>query len=351
MPGYASQVTSIPDVLSLFTRQLVEHKVWDQFFNAAPFVQFLKKHTKPLKGGTYIQKQFNIGKSPNGAFYTGAGGWSMVPITNAAIGLGWNPILYHNGIVVEGVDIETNEDSPEQIVPLIQYELDNARMSSVEDLAYAFMNNNPYSTTGLNPDGNASNPVGPEGLCVLIDDGTISANVGAQSRTTYPLLSAQVNYNVGALSTLSPIQTLWTSANRGSRDKVNLCLTSELNFNTIWGLFQVNEKYQIDPRSYDQIGVEAAGSNNLAINGAPIIYDTRVASGVKSPKTGVGSGGLFYGLNMATFELFVNQNRNLTEGPFYKDPNSDAYWMDLYWYGALTNNAPNRSFAAWISGG
>ena len=350
MAGYASQVNTYVDALNVLTLQAVDKgRVFDQVFNNAPFFEILRRNLKEQRGGTFVQKQFSVGKSPNTQWYQGSGGWEIAPY-EGFVGLGWNWCYLHDGIAVTGPEIVENEDSDEAIVNLVQARLDNANLSAVDYVASAMINNNPY---GNNADGTAGASQGFEGLAVLVDDGTISATIGGASRTAYPSLNAQTNYaNTQSASFLSSIQALNTSANRGSMSRINMHLTTSSNYNYFWGLLQPNERYTIDPNIVEAtLKLKNTGGENLAFNNAPIFYDTHVPTGVVSPKTGIGSGGYWYGLNTQTFEFFAHPDRIFANSPFYKDAYGDLYYLDIYLAGGMLCEAPNRNFVSWISGG
>jgi hypothetical protein len=349
MPGYGAQVVNYQDALQSLTLQAVDKgRVFDQFFNNAPFFEILRQRKREQYGGLFVQKQFSVSKSANTTWYQGAGGWTIAPY-EGFVDLAWNWCYLHDGIAVTGPEIVVNQDSDEAIVGLVQARLDNANLSAVDYIASAMINNNPY---GNNADSTTGNPLGFEGLAVLVDNGTISNTVGQVSRTAYPTLNSQVNYtNTLNASFLSTIQTLNSSANRGSVSRVNMHLTSEGAYNYYWGLLQPNERYSMDPRVVENtLRLKNTGGENLAFNNAPIFYDTHVPTGVPSPQTTVGSGGYWYGLNLDTFEFFHHPDRFFANSEFYKDIYGDVYYLDIYLAGGLVCEAPNRNFVTWIAG-
>jgi hypothetical protein len=352
MSAYASAtVNGYADALNAVTFAAVEpNKVYDQVFDTSPLFAILKTtgHIKEQRGGLFIQRQFNIGKSPNAGWYTGAGGWTLAKF-EGLIAAGWDWKLAHDAVLILGEEIVRNSGADEAIVDLVQERVDVASLTLPDLIAADFYKNNPY---GTNSDSTVGNPASIEGLAVLVDDGTISNTVGSLSRTTYPSLKAKVNYNnaLGA-SFISSLETLWLAANRGQSSRVNLNLTTELIYGSFWNSLQSPERYVIDPRRIEAMGLKTTGGNDLAFNDAPVLLDEKCPTGVFKPGTGAGSGGYWYGLNLDWFDFVVHPDRFFTLGEWMRDPYGDQYFMDLFFAGALVCNRPNKSFATWVSGG
>jgi hypothetical protein len=352
MAAYASAtVNGYADALNAVTFAAVEpDKVYDQIFDTSPLFAILKTtgHIKEQRGGLFIQRQFNIGKSPNAGWYTGAGGWTLAKF-EGLIAAGWDWKLAHDAVLILGEEIVRNSGADEAIVDLVQERVDVASLTLPDLIAADFYKNNPY---GTNSDSTVGNPASIEGLAVLVDDGTISNTVGSLSRTTYPSLKSKVNYNnaLGA-SFISSLETLWLAANRGQSSRVNLNLTTELIYGSFWNSLQSPERYVIDPRRIEAMGLKTTGGNDLAFNDAPVLLDEKCPTGVFKPGTGSGSGGYWYGLNLDWFDFVVHPDRFFTLGEWMRDPYGDQYFMDLFFAGALACNRPNKSFATWVSGG
>lgn len=350
MGQYASGVTNYTNALQVLTKEYIEpDSIVDQVYETSPFFALMRAtgHLIEQKGGLFIGQAINIAKGPNFSWYSGSGGWKMTTV-EGQIELGWDWKLAHDGVVVTGEELVKNEDSTVAIANLIQTKIDVASLNAPDNVSLDIFNNNP---TGTNADNTAGNPQSLEGLVVQVDDGTFSTNVGQQSRTTYTTLKAKVNYNSTLASLIANVQTLWLAANRGGRSRTRVNFTTEAIYGAFWGLLQTPERYVLDPTRMEAIGLKTTGGNDLAFNDAPVLLDEKIATGVPKPVNNGGSGGYWYGLNTDFFNLYVHPQRFFSLGEWYRDPNGDAYFMDIYFAGAFCCKRPNKQFVLWISGG
>jgi hypothetical protein len=349
--NYAPAVVNYVDALNAVTFPNVDrNKIYDQFFDTKPFFALLRTtgHLREIRGGLFHQRTINVGKSPNATWYTGQGGWQMSTF-EGLIAFGWDWKFAHDGVVVTGEQIVKNEYSDDAIVELIQGKVDIASLTLPDLVGNDVWRNNPYGTSS---DNTAGNPSSIEGCAVQVDDGTISTTVGQQSRTTFPVLKSKANYNNALGSTfINSIQALWSSANRGGVSRTKINFTTELIYNSYWGSLQTPERYVIDPRRLEAIGIKTTGGNDLAFNDAVVLIDEGLPSGVPKPVNAGGSGGYWYGLNTDFFEFVVHPDRFFSMGEWYKDPYGDQYFMDIYLACALLCLRPNRQFVTWVSGG
>jgi hypothetical protein len=350
-PGYAAgTVANYADALNAVTFAAVEpNRIYDQVFDNSP-LSAVVRHTDHLtekRGGLFIQKQLNVGKSPNAGWYTGGGGWQMAKF-DGIIAAGWDWKLAHDGVVVLGQEIILNSEADEAIVDLVQARVDVSSLTLPDLFATDLYTNNPYGTRSDNTPGN---PASIEGLAVLVDDGTISNTVGSVSRTTYPILKSKVNYNSSTATLITDAQKQYLAANRGQLSRVRLVTTTEALYGSFWGSLQTPERYVIDPRRLEAIGLKTTGGNDLAFNDAPVLVDEKVPTSVPRPVNQGGSGGYWYMLNLDFFELVVHPDRFFSLGQWYKDPYGDQYFMDIYLACALLCTRPNKQAALWVSGG
>lgn len=351
--AYSSAVTNYSDALTAVTRQQIDpNKITDQIFDALPIFALMRKRMEEKRGGMWDQRTINIGKSPNASMYTGSGGWKMSTY-QGLIAMGWDWKFGHDGVVATGPEITLNESSDEAIVDLVQGRVDVSALTLPDLLASEIVINNPY---GTNSDGSTGDPNGPEGLAVLVDNGTISGTVGQQSRTSYTTLKAQANYAVasGSSALMSALQSLWTSVGRGSLSRPKINFTTAAIYNTFWGALQTPERYVIDPRRLDALGLKTTGGNDLAFNDAPVLIDEKVPTGVTSGPvyTSAGfSGGFWYMLNTDYFNYVVHPDRNFNFGEWYKDPYGDQYFLDIFWAGMLECVRPNKQAVLYQNGG
>jgi len=349
--AYAGNVTNFVDALNTVTFQSVEpNKITDQVFDTSPLFALMKGagFLKERRGGLFHQENINVGKSPNASWYPNQGGWQMATF-EGIVALGWDWKFAHDGVVITGPQIVMNEGSDEAVVDLVQAKVDVTSLTLPDVCAGAVYVNNPY---GTNSDGTVGNPNAIEGLAVLVDDGTISNTIGQQSRTAYPVLKAKTNYNNAQNSTfINSLQALYTAANRGQMSRTRINLTTESNYNYFWGSLQTPERYVIDPRRLEAIGIKTTGGNDLAFNDSVVLVDEKCPTGVQKPPLAGGSGGYWYGLNTDFFEFVVHPDRFFGIGEWFKDPYGDQYFLDIYLACALKCTRPNKQFVTWVSGG
>lgn len=363
MANYSSAVQNYAGSLNAVTFPQVDRdKIVDQVFNTSPLFALLRSagNLREVEGGLFIQRTINVAKSPNATWYRNSGGWKMSSF-EGLIALGWDWKLAHDGVVIIGDEIIKNENSDDAIVDLIQGKIDVTSLTLPDLIGSDMFRNNPY---GTNSDGTPGNPDSIEGLAVQVDDGTISNIVGQQSRTAYPVLSSPCNY--GLISTTSgqvaptlipALQAQWTRANQGGLTRTKVNFTTAAIYNAFWASLQAPERYVIDPRRLEAIGIKTTGGNDLAFNDAVVLLDPKVPTGVPSPTAGLvygpgaATGGFWYGLNTDFFELVVHPSRFFSIGEWYKDPYGDQYFLDIYFAGALTGQRPNRQFALWAQAG
>ena len=168
---------------------------------------------------------------------------------------------------------------PQQAISLDAYKLKAAGADAVNAVATTL-----YQAAPVN---------GPQanGLGNIVDNGTLSSQIGGQSRSTYPVLNAIVTPSSGTM-TLAKLATLDddTSATGLTSETPNLNLTSK----TIWSLYeslldpQVRANYSTNflgiydtdasIRSSKESGLRAtAGFVALEHRGMPVIKDDKCA--------------------------------------------------------------------------
>lgn len=350
--GYANAgVTNYADALNVLTLpNIPRDHITEQVVDTSPLFALMRgaDHLVEERGGLFLQETINTSLSPNASFYQGAGGWKMSTF-QGFIALGWDWKFAHDGVVITGPELTINDGFTDAIASLIQGRVDISSLTLPDLVAGYLFKNNPY---GLNSDNTAGDPSGPEGLAVLVDDGTISATVGQQSRTTYPILNAKTNYNAGLTATMiSQLQAMWSRANRGGLNRSKVNFTTEAAYNAYWGFLQTPERYFLNPHAMQAIGWKTTGGSDLGFNDAVVLIDEKCPTGVVSPVTKSGSGGYWYMLNTDFFELVVHPDRFFSFGEWYKDPYGDQYFLDIFLAFALKCKRPNRQAVLWQSGG
>lgn len=129
------------------------------------------------------------------------------------------------------------------------------------------------------------------GLEKIVDDGTNSATIGGQSRTTYSVLNSTVTASGGTVS-LSKMSTLLSAISSGVK-KPTIGVTTETIWNYIEELIQPQTRGSYSDQGYAALSVRgknpvrseaelkgAAGFTALTYRGVPIISDEFATSGV-----------------------------------------------------------------------
>jgi hypothetical protein len=347
----ASSVLNYTDALNVVTLPNIRRdKITDQVVDTSPFFALCRgsDHLVEEQGGLFLQETINVALSPNAGFYTGAGGWKMSTF-QGLIALGWDWKLAHDGVVITGEELIKNDGFSDAIVSLIQARVDVTSLTLPDLMGTYMYRNNPY---GTNIDGTVGDPSGFEGLCVQVDDGTVNATIGQQSRTTYPILKAKVNYSGTLTATMiAQLQAQWSAANRGGMNRTKVNFTTEACYNAFWGYLQTPERYILSPERLAAIGLKTTGGSDLAFNDAVVLIDEKCPTGIQKPVLAGGSGGMWYGINTDFMEMVVHPDRFFSFGEWYKDPYGDQYFLDIYFAGAFKITRPNRQYALWFSGG
>jgi hypothetical protein len=130
----------------------------------------------------------------------------------------------------------------------------------------------------------------PNGLEKIVDDGTNSATIGGQSRSTYTMLKSTVTASAGTVS-LSKMAKLFTDVSSGAK-KPTIGLTTETVWNYLEELIQPQTRGSYSEQGYGALGIRskypvrseadlkgALGFTAIFYRGLPIISDEFCTSG------------------------------------------------------------------------
>lgn len=168
---------------------------------------------------------------------------------------------------------------PEGVIPLDAYKYQEAAQEVLQNVADA-----AYGTGSGNQ---------PNGLQAIVDDGTNSATIGGQTRSSYDVLDATYTDSSGTM-TLAKLGTLDDNAARGGE----LAAVPNINVTTftVWSLYeqlidpQLRANYNSDGFPMMGVGTEGTvsraqlggggGFQALHHRGMPLIKDKKATSGV-----------------------------------------------------------------------
>lgn len=259
------------------TERKLHAKVVDNILGAKTLWSRLQGNGRPFNGKT-ADFTIKITDSGLGEFYSG-----MEELSGAAsdttIELSYAHTAFAQPIVLPMLESFANA-GPQQIIDLDQFKMDEAGAEAVVKLGDA-----AYGTGAGDQ---------PNGLEMLVDDGTNVTNLGGQSRAVYSTLDSVVTASGGTLS-LSKWATLEdaTSATGINSEHVTSWWTTP----TVWSLYEqlLQPSVRADYASvgYQALGVRgdtvvkteaqlkgAAGFTALTYRGKPVLKDDACTSGV-----------------------------------------------------------------------
>ncbi|MFZ1075393.1 MAG: hypothetical protein WAN50_03410, partial [Minisyncoccia bacterium] len=155
--------------------------------------------------------------------------------------------------------------------------------------------------------------------------------------------STQVNYNITS-SILANMQTLDIAAQIDNQ-RPDFYMTNRLNYGTIIGQLTTLDRY-IQPDL-----ARTTGSVDVSFNSGPLFIDSNVPTGVVSPSTGAGSGGLIFGLNSRYLKLVVLRGAYFDIEEWQKAQVNNTYFTRIHFGGNIVNFKPAAHWQGWISGG
>lgn len=339
-PSFASTYNFTNTLNSLNRDHSLTDYVIDLVFQSMKGLDFLrqKEMVEEVKGGTAITWTVNVGKSPNTVWYAGD---QDLPIAgmNSNIytaALDWK--FLDDALVVLFTDILMNDGSPDAVANYVMAQMDITKMSSVQALATAWINN-----TFLN------NPLAVDGLAGSIDNGTVVPTYAGIPITAGAVgnlwgCATQTNYNITTSSFLSALQTLDIAAQIDA-SRPDFYMTNRLNYGaTIAQLTSLDRYMQPDL-------ARTTGSVDLSFNSGPLFIDSNVPTGVVSPSTGTGSFGAFYGLNSRYLKLVVLSGAYFDTEDWQKAQQNNTYFTRLHFGGNLVNLKPPAHWVAYITNG
>jgi hypothetical protein len=272
------------DRVTDITYQYILPVLVDNVSNSNVFTSKVLSNTRDWEGISYnipIQLAF----STTGGPFNGMDTWPTAA-TNNTRQMTFYITGYEQSVVIPGIEAAVNGNTESQVIKLLTAKMDEAKISmadSIGTLLYGF---------GL---GKAF-----DGLGNIVDNGTNAPTYGGLSRTTYPLLKADVTPVSGGTITLAYLSSEFdnVSAASSTTESPTLGLTDKADWTLIEELIQpmLSARYDTTAISgYDRVdgktpmgtsvpmrGTEvhaAGGFISISWRGRPMVADDKAPSG------------------------------------------------------------------------
>jgi len=336
-PGFAQSYNFTNTLNSMNRDHSLTDYIIDLVFESMKGLDFMRQRemVEEVPGGLAATWMVNVGKSPNTVWYAGDQDLPIASLNNNiyTAALDWK--FLDDALTVLFTDILMNDGSPDAVANYVMGQLDITKMSAIQALATAWINN----TFQINP-------LAVDGLIGSIDNGTVVptyAGIPVTAGADGSLWQGNVNYNI-LTSILANFQTLDIAAQIDNQ-RPDFYMTNRLNYGTIIGLLTVLDRY-IQPDL-----ARTTGSVDLSFNSGPLFIDSNIPTGVVSPLTGTGSGGAFFGGNSRYLKLVFLKGGNFEVEDWAKAQTNNTYFTRIHAALNLINLKPSAHWQAWVSGG
>lgn len=309
----------------------------DLVFESMKGLDFMRQRemVEEVSGGLAATWMVNVGKSPNTVWYQGDQDLPIASLNNNVYTAALDWKFLDDALTVLFTDILMNDGSPDAVANYVMGQLDITKMSAIQALATAWINN----TFQINP-------LAVDGLIGSIDNGTVVptyAGIPVTAGAVGSLWQGNVNYNIVG-SILANLQTLDIAAQIDNQ-RPDFYMTNRLNYGTIIGLLTVLDRY-IQPDL-----ARTTGSVDLSFNSGPLFIDSNIPTGVISPLTGSGSFGAFYGCNSRYLKLVFLKGGNFEVEDWAKAQTNNTYFTRIHAALNLIDLKPSAHHQSYISGG
>ena len=309
----------------------------DLVFESMKGLDFMRQRemVEEVSGGLAATWMVNVGKSPNTVWYQGDQDLPIASLNNNVYTAALDWKFLDDALTVLFTDILMNDGSPDAVANYVLGQLDITKMSAIQALATAWINN----TFQINP-------LAVDGLIGSIDNGTVVptyAGIPVTAGAVGSLWQGNVNYNIVG-SILANLQTLDIAAQIDNQ-RPDFYMTNRLNYGTIIGLLTVLDRY-IQPDL-----ARTTGSVDLSFNSGPLFIDSNIPTGVISPLTGSGSFGAFYGCNSRYLKLVFLKGGNFEVEDWAKAQTNNTYFTRIHAALNLIDLKPSAHHQSYISGG
>lgn len=341
MTGLASSYNFTNTLNSLNRDHALADYVIDLFFQSMKALNYLRQKGQydDVTGGTALTWPVNTQASPNTVWYIGD---QNLPITSMASNI-WTAALdwkfLDDALVSTLTDILINDGSPDAIANQVAANLDITKMSALQALASAWLNNTI-----------AINPLAVDGAAEAVDDGTVQSTYAGIAKAVPPnglgtMWQGVVNY--GSAGT-NPIPAMFAANIQTQIDnsRPDFFVSNRLIFSMIWAQLSQLDRYIMPDLA------RTFGATDLAFNGNPMFIDNNMPTGVPSPQSGVtGNGGTILGLNSRYVKLITHPNANFDIEEWQKAQGNNTFFTRIHWAGNVVFLNPQTCWQVWQSGG
>lgn len=235
----------------------------DQVLRDNRFFGELMSKTKKYDGSQMLIPM----KYQKGVSSVAFNGYDLLPITQqpTTVNMTFYPTFIATNVSLAGSDLSVNA-TPMQTLNLLKVTMESRKQDAADDIG-----------NFLQGDGTAFGGKAPNGLANTIDNGTVAANYGGLSRTTYSGLNSTVTASSGTIS-LVKVRTLWNSISDGPVVP-DFIMTDY----TTWGYFeQLQTPFQrnnADFNSNQRMVASTSGYSDQRWDGMIIARDKKITSG------------------------------------------------------------------------
>lgn len=313
--------------------------VIDTFFDSQKALNFMRQRemVEVIKGGLAATWNVNVAGSPNTQWYQGDQDLPIASMNNNIYGAALDWKFLDDALVVLLTDTVINDGSPDAVANMVESQLDITKMSSLANIASAWITNHK-----------SLNPLSLDGLAGSIDNGTVEtsyAGISTQSSGAVGTLwQGKVNYNPSGGNLLGYMQTQDIAA-QVDNSRPDFYVTNRLSYGAV-----VSSLTSLDRYIQPDLG-RVTGQTDLAFNSSPLFIDSHVPTGVVSPATGSGSGGLIYGLNSRYLKLVILDGMNFEMEEWQKAQTNNTYFTRIHFGGNVVNLKPSAHWVLWNTNG
>jgi len=251
--------------LTSVTNDKLLPKLVDTILNGNVLATRLLAGAKKWRGGSKLKQPIKVAKNNTTTSFSG---YDILPTngSDTRVQLEFEPKFSQITVSLPLDELSVNQSDEDAIIDLATIEIASAAQDFSDDIG-----------TMLFGDGTGNSGKDFLGLGAIIDDGSVAATIGGQSRATYTGLQSTVIVSGGTL-TLAKMSTLYNSVTSGLQ-KPTLGITTEAVWSLYEQLLQPQERIAKDVPMMKGGTVGGTGFTGLFYKGFPILSDEKSTSG------------------------------------------------------------------------
>ncbi len=234
-------------------------RVVDTILNSNVFATRMLSAAKKWKG-EQLKRAIKVSKNVTGTSFTGFDTFSTSATDNRQR-LIFDPKFYQITVALPLTELSVNDVQASKVIDLMSVEMQSAAQDMADDIGTLFYG-----------DGTGNSSKDPQGLGIIVDDGTDTSTYGELTRSSFTTINATVTASGGTLS-LAKMNTLYNAVRSGSqKPTVGFC------DETVWGLYEqlLQPQERINKTSGTSKGLRAeTGFVGLDYKGFPILADEK----------------------------------------------------------------------------